>query len=277
MRRLDLGGLVATALALFCLVGAAAVGALAPNGPRRPPPHDAHGAASRPNSVVEEWAALHPGTTLADAVAAVDASPAASGGGAPGRPSAQQWVALHPGTSLADAVVAVGARTGDHSRRPTVAAPADHVIAVTSTPAPPTPSSAAPAAPASATPAAAAAESAAAPVATASATTAAPAESFVQQPNPQMPVAGEATAWGCAAALAYLYAYAAPGFTFQCPGDALGHEGMTECVSGDAPCSLVALVAIADPCPAAYMNEASNSWALMGLSDAPLDPYGACP
>jgi hypothetical protein len=33
---------------------------------------------------------------------------------------------------------------------------------------------------------------------------------------------------------------------------------------------------IADPCPNAYMNEASNSWALMGGSDAPLDPYGSC-
>jgi hypothetical protein len=33
---------------------------------------------------------------------------------------------------------------------------------------------------------------------------------------------------------------------------------------------------IADPCPAAYMNEASNSWDLVGASDAPLDPYGYC-
>jgi hypothetical protein len=24
------------------------------------------------------------------------------------------------------------------------------------------------------------------------------------------------------------------------------------------------------------MNEASNSWALMGESDAPIDPYGSC-
>ena len=33
---------------------------------------------------------------------------------------------------------------------------------------------------------------------------------------------------------------------------------------------------IADPCPAAYMNEASNSWLLTGQADVPLDPYGDC-
>jgi hypothetical protein len=36
------------------------------------------------------------------------------------------------------------------------------------------------------------------------------------------------------------------------------------------------IIVIADPCPAAYMNEASNSWAMMGASDAPIDPYGSC-
>ena len=38
---------------------------------------------------------------------------------------------------------------------------------------------------------------------------------------------GQATAWGCAAALAYLQAYAAKGFTLECPGYAEGREAMT--------------------------------------------------
>lgn len=278
-RQLDLGGLVATSLALICLLGAAAVGALAPtrHHPQRP-----RTASSRRNSVVEQWAALHPGTTLADAVAAVGASPgsrtAGSGSGSATRPSAAQWAALHPGTTLADAVVAVGATSAGRGSRSPSRASEHPVVAVASTSAPaagspassPTPSTTSTA---SATPSA----TPPTPTATPSATSGAPAVSFVEPSNPQMPIAGEATAWGCAAALAYLYAYAAPGYTFQCPGDALGHEGMTECVSGESPCSLVALIVIADPCPAAYMNEASNSWSLMGLSDAPIDPYGACP
>jgi hypothetical protein len=36
------------------------------------------------------------------------------------------------------------------------------------------------------------------------------------------------------------------------------------------------IIVIADPCPNAYMNEASNSWVMTGASDAPIDPYGAC-
>jgi len=103
----------------------------------------------------------------------------------------------------------------------------------------------------------------------------APAESFVTPAN-GLPAAGEATASGCVAALAYLHAYAAPGFSFECPGDADGHQAMTTCVSQASACGLQRLIVIADPCPNAYMNEASNSWALMGGSDAPLDPYGSC-
>ena len=49
--------------------------------------------------------------------------------------------------------------------------------------------------------------------------------------NAGLPLAGEATAWGCAAAIAYLSAYAAPGFSFQCPGDAGGHQAATACLS----------------------------------------------
>jgi hypothetical protein len=97
-------------------------------------------------------------------------------------------------------------------------------------------------------------------------------------PAPQstaLPGRGAATASGCAAALAYLVAYSAPGFTFECPGSALGHQAMT-CIDEPGVCGNERLIAIADPCPAAYMNEASNSWVLTGASDAPIDPYGAC-
>jgi hypothetical protein len=105
-------------------------------------------------------------------------------------------------------------------------------------------------------------------------------------PAPPMPVAppaapgiapprGQASAWGCAAAVAYLSAYAYPGFTFECPGNALGREGMT-CVNAAGVCPGESIIAIADACPAAYMNEASNSWVMEGQSTAPIDPYGAC-
>jgi len=106
-------------------------------------------------------------------------------------------------------------------------------------------------------------------------TAAAPAETFVAHAA-GLPAAGEATGYGCDAALAYLTAYAAPGFWLVCPADARGHQAMTACQSGSSLCSLLRIIVIADPCPAAYMNEASNSWVLMGASDAPLDPYGAC-
>jgi hypothetical protein len=90
-----------------------------------------------------------------------------------------------------------------------------------------------------------------------------------------LPARGQATADGCGAAVAYLSAYSAPGFTFECPGYALGHQAMT-CINEAGVCANEDLIAIADPCPAAYMNEASNSWVLTGASDAPIDPYGAC-
>lgn len=90
-----------------------------------------------------------------------------------------------------------------------------------------------------------------------------------------LPARGAATAYGCGPAVAYLSAYSAPGFTFQCPGNALGHQAMT-CINEPGVCANEQLIAIADPCPAAYMNEASNSWVLTGASTAPIDPYGAC-
>jgi hypothetical protein len=102
----------------------------------------------------------------------------------------------------------------------------------------------------------------------------------VPAPNPipvGVPPVGKASVWGCAAAIAYLNAHAAPGFSIQCPGDAGGHQATTTCISGVRLCSLGASIVIADPCPAAYMNEASNSWVLIGVWRVPVDPFGSCP
>jgi hypothetical protein len=98
----------------------------------------------------------------------------------------------------------------------------------------------------------------------------------VVPPAPPVPPRGQATAFGCAAAIAYLHAYADPGFTIACPGTDGGHQATTTCVNGSSPCSGEKLIIIADPCAAAYMNEASNSWVISGLARAPIDPYGQC-
>ena len=107
-------------------------------------------------------------------------------------------------------------------------------------------------------------------------------------PTAPVPAASPATAprvltvapvpggYGCGPALAYLQAHAAPGFTFTCPGYAQGHQAMT-CDNVPGVCPDAEVIAIATPCPAAYMNEASNSWVVLGRSDAPIDPYGSCP
>lgn len=79
----------------------------------------------------------------------------------------------------------------------------------------------------------------------------------------------------CGAALAYLAAHSAPGFQFECPGYALGHQAMT-CMNEPGVCPGQKLIAIAVVCPASYMNEASNSWVVTGQSNAPIDPYGYC-
>ena len=81
--------------------------------------------------------------------------------------------------------------------------------------------------------------------------------------------------YGCGPALAYLAAHAAPGFRFECPGYALGHQAMT-CIDVAGVCPGSHLIVIDVPCSAAYMNEASNSWVLEGLRQAPIDPYGYC-
>ena len=120
--------------------------------------------------------------------------------------------------------------------------------------------------------------------------TPAPAPAPTPPPAPALPAYGQATAWGCAAALAYLSAYAAPGFALDCPGYAEGHEAMT-CLY-DTPaypdaCPNGPTIAISDPCPQAYMNESANSWNLtgqlsveqqkFGVAYAEIDPFGACP
>jgi hypothetical protein len=81
--------------------------------------------------------------------------------------------------------------------------------------------------------------------------------------------------YGCGPAISYLSAYAAPGFHFECPGYALGHQAMT-CINVAGVCPGSHLIVISNPCQAAYMNEASNSWVLEGLRQAPIDPYGYC-
>jgi hypothetical protein len=91
-----------------------------------------------------------------------------------------------------------------------------------------------------------------------------------------VPTVGQATAWGCGAALAYLQTYAAKGFTLECPGYAEGREAMT-CMNQAGACPGTSVIAISDPCPQAYMNEASNSYVILGVAETPIDPFGACP
>ena len=87
--------------------------------------------------------------------------------------------------------------------------------------------------------------------------------------------AAQAPGYGCAAALAYLAAHSAPGFKFECPGYALGHQAMT-CLNVPGVCPGYGLIAISVPCAAAYMNEAHNSWVVLGDIPGPIDPYGYC-
>jgi hypothetical protein len=81
--------------------------------------------------------------------------------------------------------------------------------------------------------------------------------------------------YGCPAAIAYLQVHANPAFRIECPGDAAGHPAMT-CAYIASVCPGDRVIAIADPCPAAYMNEASNSFVLFGLRPGVIDPYGSC-
>ena len=108
----------------------------------------------------------------------------------------------------------------------------------------------------------------------------APTPTTTTEPAPPAPPAATPSAVqppqsGCDAALAYLRANANPAFTLDCPGNAYGHEAMT-CINTAGFCSGSMVIAIADPCPAAYMNEAANSWILYGIRPGPIDPYGSC-
>jgi hypothetical protein len=93
-------------------------------------------------------------------------------------------------------------------------------------------------------------------------------------PSAAPTAAAVATGWGCGDALAWLSSHAAPGYQFECPGYAEGHQAMT-CINSEA-CPGSKLIVIADPCPAAYMNEAHNSWVVSGLAVGTIDPYGSC-
>ena len=89
--------------------------------------------------------------------------------------------------------------------------------------------------------------------------------------TPPPPAAG--LQWGCGAALAYLSAHANPAYTLVCPGYAEGHQAMT-CNELAAICPGSNDIVINIPCPAAYQNEAWNSWHIV---NGPFDPYGSCP
>jgi hypothetical protein len=134
------------------------------------------------------------------------------------------------------------------------------------------------------------------PTTTTTTTAPAPAQAVLAATPPPAPAApalpsyGHATASGCTAALAYLQAYAAPGFALDCPGYAEGHEAMT-CIHGTPQYPDACLngpeIAISDACPQAYMNESANSWLLtgqtateqakFGVAYGSIDPFGACP
>jgi len=49
------------------------------------------------------------------------------------------------------------------------------------------------------------------------------------------------------------------------------------CMNQAEACPGSSVIAIADPCPQAYMNETSNSYVIAEVSDSPIDPYGPCP
>lgn len=114
----------------------------------------------------------------------------------------------------------------------------------------------------------------AAPTTTVPAASPAPATAPAPAPTATAP-APNGIGYGCTPALAYLQAHAAPGFVFECPGWADGRQAMT-CYNIAGLCAGAKLIAIATPCPAAYMNEASNSWVVVGESNAAIDPYGYC-
>ena len=125
------------------------------------------------------------------------------------------------------------------------------------------------------------ASDATAPATTPSTTTTAPPPPIVPTsvpappppPPPPPPTTVPAPAGGCGEALAYLAAHQAPGFVATCgPGTAFGHYGVAcwnsvYCPGGQK------IVRIACPLPFVYMNEAHNSWTLVGMGSG-IDPHG---
>lgn len=110
---------------------------------------------------------------------------------------------------------------------------------------------------------------------------AAPTTSTTAAPD-GVPAEGEATEWGCPAALAYLHAYADPFFSIECAVSS-GPGSLAEtCWSGGLCGPDQALIVITVPCPVAYMNEAHNSWVVHRYGSIPggvpppgsIDPFG---
>jgi hypothetical protein len=112
-------------------------------------------------------------------------------------------------------------------------------------------------------------------VASAPLTTKAAVQSALKTRSTTPAAASLASGSSCGAALAYLAANSAPGFHFECPGYALGHQAMT-CVNVAGVCPGEELIVIHTVCPASYMNEAHNSWIEAGLRSGSIDPYGYC-
>jgi len=167
-------------------------------------------------------------------------------------------VAMLSGLSPASAGTAVRATTAVAA----VSIPAPHVVPTTTTAPPPPPTT---------TTTTSTTTTTTAPPPPPTTTTAPPPPAPAS--SSAVPPEGEATAYGCGPALAYLAAYAAPGFQLVCPGDSQGHQATT-CISS-YPCAPgQKMIIITVPCPAAYMNEAHNSWAIQ--DGGTIDPYGYC-
>ncbi len=100
-----------------------------------------------------------------------------------------------------------------------------------------------------------------------------PAAAASTTPATAPPAAAPAFTTECGDALAFLASHQAPGFVDTCaPGSALGHYGYT-CATVPGRCDGVRIIHIACPAPFVFMNEAHNSWTVIGQG-AGIDPYG---
>jgi hypothetical protein len=202
-------------------------------------------------------------------VGVVNTPDASAAGGGPSRPAPAELSA--PAELLSRRAVATTVTTVAPAPITTVAhGPAPSV-------APARPAVVAPARPAAVAPPAAAPAPRAAAAPAPRAPAPAPAPAPAVQTRSQVPAApAQPAADSCSAAISYLQANSAPGFSFECPGYALGHQAMT-CVNVSGVCAGEKLIVISTVCPASYMNEAHNSWVLTGLRSGSIDPYGYCP